>query len=159
LHTIQDLADGKVQYVGSPRWLTLSDANKNRGIWLADINGDGYTTNMEFIPTSGICSKIVALEINPLNASNDMPDVLPTDRLHLTFKGPSSWIKETIPNYQKIPNTIIKAVDTNEQKKISIRESEGLASSLKKYVHSKKWDIPTEALWSEISGRISWLRK
>lgn len=47
----------KIWYVGSPRWLTASDANQSKGIWLVDID-NGELKSSESFSTQDVCTPI-----------------------------------------------------------------------------------------------------
>ncbi len=50
---------GKVWYPGTPRWMTVNDANVDKGIWKVSWDGTIYTK--DFISTSRICQPVEVL--------------------------------------------------------------------------------------------------
>ena len=155
IHMQQVLGEGRVVYVGSPRWLTASDANQARGIHALDTE----TKDLDFISTAGVCRQIVSATVTP-----DDPDpVFQAEgnvRIILTLKGPKLWIQEKMESTPglKLLGIEIRSVYV-EEKEPEVRESEGLAVSLQKYVLAKDWPVSKELLWDQIQRRVPWLSK
>ena len=148
IHMVQEV--GKVSYVGSPRWLTASDANQDRGIWLMDDSAAP-----QFMPTEGVCRKIVSFTLSP--EAGEVPSFPANARVIVTLKGPKVWITETLSQTSGLAATgvEIRSVYVEDQE-LAVRESEGLAVSLQKFILSKEWPVVAEALWVEIQRRTQW---
>lgn len=149
IHMPQILGNGKVVYVGCPRWLTLSDANQDRGINILDTESKTF----HFFSTKDVCSPIIHEEVTPLNHEEFLKKSFPENaRLHATFKGSRNWAKSLELDIKF--KTRFVYID---EKEIVVKESEGLSTSLKKYIESKDWDVPKEMLWKTIANRVAWL--
>lgn len=60
LHTPQE--SGRVWFPGSPRWLTLADANvQERAVWVAEIAESGVISKRVPYQTAGVCRRVVSL--------------------------------------------------------------------------------------------------
>jgi hypothetical protein len=89
IHTPQVF--GKVFYLGSPRWQTLSDANVDRAIWLVEYNDYGEVVKKTPYDTGEVCTKIVHLVDEP-----DSPISLPLNPLmqwRIDIKGPVDFVE------------------------------------------------------------------
>lgn len=61
IHKEQIIAGGKVDYPGTPKWDTASDANERKGIWLYEHDDStGVVTQRNFISTEKVCTPIVS---------------------------------------------------------------------------------------------------
>lgn len=81
---------GKIIYPGTARWLTSSDANEEKGLWLVehdDING--AILNEQFIDTSGVCSPILKYEVKE---GENYPEFPEGSRVSIHLVGSSEWI-------------------------------------------------------------------
>lgn len=58
IHTQMEI--GKVWYPGTPRWMTINDANQDKGIWEIEWDGEKYTK--KFHSTANIFEPIEVLE-------------------------------------------------------------------------------------------------
>jgi DNA repair exonuclease SbcCD nuclease subunit len=89
VHTQMEFAN--IKYVGSPSWNTLSDANKQKDLWVHDGN--------TMIPFSmeGIVPKIVEIEITP-DTENVQLD--PFNKNYLILRGPSKWISKKAKEFE-----------------------------------------------------------
>lgn len=156
IHMRQTIA-GKIEYVGSPRWLTASDANQERGIHVLD-DTDG---SLRFVSTAGVCRPIVSCVLTP-DRPNGIESLVGTGdaRLIITLRGPKAWAtarleaisKMELPSHPEIRSIYV------EEKEPEVRESEGLAESLRKYVLARDWEAAREEVWNTISSRVTWLK-
>lgn len=159
-----DTDRNKMIYPGAPRWMTVSDANQEKGIMIAELQvpaGRLEQFSYSYLTTYGMCKMIRAIEINSGNIDKLLYLKLRDDeRFIVTVKGTRSWVKERIDavvGFTQGHDVSLKTVYTDEENATAVKESEGLAVSLKKYIHSKEWGIPKEQLWAEVTNRISWL--
>lgn len=89
IHSRQDF--GKVHYLGSPRWMTVSDANQAKFLALIDVAPDG-SWQTELFSTQGPCTAIQHLEDTP---ENTIPDLLDPDTKYIIdIRGPAAFIEE-----------------------------------------------------------------
>ena len=155
IHMQQKLGN-KVVYVGSPRWLTVSDANQERGINIFDTETKEFT----FLSTKPYCRSINSYVVTPEN-ENEFITVEDSSRARtiITLKGPKQWVSSKVDTLGTMAEKIELRSVYLEDKAPEIRESEGLASSLEKYVQSREWPVPRDELWSAVQQRVSWFRK
>jgi hypothetical protein len=156
IHMIQQI--GKVQYIGSPRWLTASDANQDRGIWLFDdikMLESSLDSARSPFSTEEVCRKIISATITP--DQDIVMDWPKNARVIVTLKGPKQWVTEKL---ELMPDLKEDGIETRsvyvEDKEPEVRESEGLAVSLQKYVLAKEWPAPKDEVWAEIQRRVQW---
>ncbi|MHA1860982.1 MAG: metallophosphoesterase [Candidatus Ranarchaeia archaeon] len=161
-----EVVSSMVSYVGAPRWMTASDANQDRGYQVFEVADGGlYMHFIEKVSTEAVCGSIKAFELTPMNWDNLTALLAETrncKKVYLTIKGQKQWVKEMV---QLIPeatkdlaaNIIVKSAYSAENT-VKVRESEGLANSLRKYIYGNKWDISQEELWDQVTSRVPWLK-
>lgn len=82
---------GKVIYPGTARWDTNSDANENKGIWLATHDDlTGKILEEEFIDTSHVCEPIYSIEW----MEGTKQPTIPAGRITVELIGTSAWITQ-----------------------------------------------------------------
>jgi DNA repair exonuclease SbcCD nuclease subunit len=125
-----------VVYVGTPRWMGISDANENKGIWLTD------GSSFEIIETDGILPKVVQIELN--EADEKEPVFLKKDKNYLVLKGNSQWIAKTSKKYKGLARIVPKPTDT----KISTdkQKSSNFAEFLSLYLKEKNKAVDPETV-------------
>jgi DNA repair exonuclease SbcCD nuclease subunit len=82
---------GKVIYPGTARWLTASDANQPKGLWLVDFDSNGKIQNESFIDTSHVCTPIVSLI---WQEGEDMPTMPENAKVSIELIGSSGWVSK-----------------------------------------------------------------
>lgn len=80
IHKKQTFAN--IRYIGTPRWMSLSDANEDKGIYVGE----------EFISSADACTKIVSLTISE---GDELPVLPKGAKVFVELVGPSRWISET----------------------------------------------------------------
>lgn len=81
---------GKVIYPGTARWLTVSDANQPKGLWLTNFDDStGKILNEEFIDTSHVCTPIVSFT---WSEGQEMPKIPGNAKVGLELIGSSDWV-------------------------------------------------------------------
>jgi DNA repair exonuclease SbcCD nuclease subunit len=113
---------GKCLYIGSPRWLTVSDANQDKFIFLIDmdtITGDKKITP---IPTDTYCSKIYNFKDYPDNPVKALPGR--PHRVVVDLYGPIDYIEKRV-EYFKDSGARIRTFP-ERQLKSEIKESDGI---------------------------------
>lgn len=119
---------GKVWYPGSPRWRNLNDANKSKAVYLVDFNANYDIINTQSFDTSVVCTPIYRLidkESEPLEKTPEKGDV------RIEIHGTWDYIEHRkaiyrSKNYKISTYPIQQVIET-------IRESEGVENSLKKW--------------------------
>jgi len=86
-HTRQ--AFGNVDYPGTARWDTQSDANQEKGIWVYEHSDDGAPVSKKFVSTAGVCVPILELEWREGQA---MPAAPAGSRTTYSLVGSSAWV-------------------------------------------------------------------
>lgn len=89
VHTEQEY--GRVDYPGTARWDTASDANKRKGIWLYEHSDSGTLVKKEFISTESVCVPLISIEWKEGD-----PQVVIKDGSRVTVEliGTSKWINK-----------------------------------------------------------------
>jgi DNA repair exonuclease SbcCD nuclease subunit len=129
---------GKVFYPGSPRWITASDANEDKFIWMVETS-EGNIVNKAPISTGEYCSRIIKLEDteeNPVTIKASKKD-----KLLIHIKGTQQYIDSRLGKFfgkaqittqcldslipslrasEGIDRAILKALDAYEPKYVSI---------------------------------------
>jgi DNA repair exonuclease SbcCD nuclease subunit len=83
---------GKVRYPGTARWMTASDANKEKGIWLVNHDSEtGAILTEEFLDTSHVCTPIYAYQYKE---GEDEPVIPAGSRASVELVGPSEWVSK-----------------------------------------------------------------
>lgn len=132
----------KVTYLGSPRWLTISDANKSRFLSIVYHDENGVPVGTKTFPTDGQCRKIFHLVDTPeapLEASFD-----PRHRYHVDVTGPAEWIEQRKGLYTGHARVRTQRTDNAVAR---VRESEGIGAALRRFIKTYKaqrgTDLPT----------------
>lgn len=92
IHTRQQYLTDEGQnviYPGTARWDTLSDANKQKGIWLYTHDDDGNILGEEMISTDGVCEPIISIE---WKEGDEQPVIREGSRTTVELIGTSNWI-------------------------------------------------------------------
>jgi DNA repair exonuclease SbcCD nuclease subunit len=83
---------GKVILPGTPRWLTSSDSNEPKGLWLVNHNDEtGLIESEEFIDTSSVCTPIYQITYKEGEQEPIIPEKA---RVSLELIGSSDWISK-----------------------------------------------------------------
>jgi len=91
-HIHTEIEIGRVWYTGNPRWLTKSDANKEKGIWLVTHNDKtGAIEEKQFISTRSVCTPIVSLVWKEGQAKPLIPENAKVD---IELHGSSDWVSK-----------------------------------------------------------------
>lgn len=142
----------KVWYPGSPRWRTVSDANTERNLWVADFDSAGNLTKRVGIPVD-VCQKIFAFDVTP-EAPFDMALYNESDRYVFDVKGPSDFIEQ-----QKAVLAGKGRIRTfpTATKKIEIKESEGIGKAFATFMDSyvPKFGTAPETLQALVKDRVA----
>lgn len=139
IHTAQKLEwpGGRIYYVGSPRWRTVSDANEYKTVALLDTQSN----SVGLIPTDTWCSPISKATISTMESFDTVPFMNnPRARFNLDLVGSKASLEDLSREArQRFPNAKIRPVATdtsNKQNRVS--ESEGVYVALKRFVSNHK---------------------
>lgn len=127
IHTGQEF--GKVWYVGSPRWMTASDANKDRFLWLIEHDTAGDVVARTPIPTDPWCQRLV--HVTDTEAKPENPEGMkPEWKVVVDIRGTEAWIEQRKPLWAG--RARIRTFREGERK-IEVRESDGIDVALERY--------------------------
>lgn len=129
IHSAQTI--GKCWYPGSPRWVTRSDSNIEKKLWLVTFDTNGNILEKEGFNTAQWCSAIVEYDIDEDHQS--YPAIDAKNRVILNVSGTPDFIRKFIEKNQRIAT--IRTFPKKE-KKIIVKESDGIASAFKKYIEA-----------------------
>lgn len=87
-HIHTTLRFGKVFYPGTARWDSMSDANKEKGIYVLDTDTDNY----DFYSTDTIVTPMYSIEIKE---GEDFPELKSMSKYAIHLIGTSKWISKT----------------------------------------------------------------
>lgn len=82
---------GKVILPGTARWLTSSDKNEPKGLWLAEFDESGKILSEEFLDTSHVCTPIYAYQYKE---GDNCPEIPEGSRASVELIGSSEWISK-----------------------------------------------------------------
>lgn len=142
---------GNVEYVGAPRYRTVSDASvRNRSLLLVDFE-DSESPALLY-PTHN-CRKIRVIDIVP--GKDVLPSFKTTDVTYFNLIGPTEWVEEAVLRYS--PLGIVKKFPT-DTKTAKVKESDGIDIALLKYIDSVNTVTPKETIKKLIEERL-WATK
>lgn len=111
VHTNQEF--GRVIYPGTARWLTDSDANHKKGIWLYTHDNTGAFTNREFISTENVCEPIIGFDYHE---GDTLPVTPENAKVLLNLVGSSDWVSKTKSELKGNYRISTKITDTKKKK-------------------------------------------
>ena len=91
---------GRVWYLGSPRWLTISDAGSDRFIYYLVFDDKGNLKGEAKVPTDTHCSRIERYD-DTQEEPIDSADLNPNWRYYFDIRGPRWWVTERADVLQK----------------------------------------------------------
>jgi len=123
IHKTQKFSN--ITYVGTPRWMGISDANQDKGVWLTD----GKT--FDIIKTDSVLPKVVQIELT--EDQENEPALEQKNKNYLILKGNSSWISKTAKKFKGIAKIVPKPTDAkiNVQKETCSNFPEYLSAYIK----------------------------
>ena len=103
---------GKVILPGTARWLTSSDANEPKGLWMVEHDDNtGLILNEEFLDTSGVCSPILKVSYEEGQPEPTIPDKA---RVTLSLVGSSVWVSAQKQKFKGKASISSKITDTKK---------------------------------------------
>lgn len=92
IHKEQIIASGKVDYPGTPKWDTASDANERKGIWLYEHDPiTGRVLQRDLISTAHVCTPIVSFT---WLEGQEPPAIPEGSKATVELIGSSDWIEK-----------------------------------------------------------------
>lgn len=155
IHTPQQI--GKVWYPGSPRWQTVSDANTERAIWIVEHAADGTIVTKAGVDVSKVCRPIYAFVDREEEPLTDMTS--PVNAMVLVdVYGSHEYVRARAEELQRRGARVREFPAM--QRKLKVRESEGLAPSFRRFAseHEPKRGTTKERILELATQRISWMR-
>jgi DNA repair exonuclease SbcCD nuclease subunit len=144
---------GKVWYIGSPRWLTQSDENTEKYIWVTD-----FKDKFEAISTKDACSPILRFEIHEdRDEGKQLPALMGiSPRVIVDLHGSVKYIQGNKQQYEKMGFKV--RTFPPKMYTIKVKESEGLVSSFNKFTDGFNAPNGTskERLNEIIKEKIKW---
>lgn len=99
---------GKVILPGTARWLTSSDKNESKGLWLAEFDDNGKIITEEFLDTSHVCTPIYGFEFREGEAEPIIPE---GSRTSIELIGSSEWVNKQKANFKGRASISTKITD------------------------------------------------
>jgi hypothetical protein len=151
IHRRADL--GKVSYIGSPRWRTVSDANQNKSLTVLDHESD---FRLE-IDTSVVCKPIYNF------TDEELAPYIPTEaHKKASVTVDIHGLPEYIENRKNYFNELGFRVRTFPIKHYSseIKESEGISTALDKFIsnYKAKYGTGPEELRTQLASRLGFIK-
>lgn len=110
-HIHTELRYDRVWYIGTPRWLTASCANKSKGIWLVTHADTGEITEITFLSTDKVCTPIRSFTWNQGEEKPEMPS---GSKNTLELVGSSDWITEQKKELKGLASISSKITDVKK---------------------------------------------
>ena len=76
---------------GTARWLTSSDKNEEKGLWLVDFDDNGKIVSEQFLNTSHVCTPIYSYQYKEGEAEPLIPE---GSRASVELIGSSEWVSK-----------------------------------------------------------------
>lgn len=104
---------GKVRHPGSPRWLSSSDKNQEKGIWLVEHDSDtGAILKEEFLDTSHVCTPIYGFQFKEGEAEPTIPK---GSKASVELIGSSEWVSKQKIKFKGLASISTKITDTEKR--------------------------------------------
>lgn len=117
VHSFQQIS--KIKYIGSPRWMSMNDANSKKHIAIAEFS-DGRLMKTEYVSTEQVCTPIISLTIKE---GEKLPEINPSARNHIELVGSTAWISKT---KKKLPDSVNIKVSPTDRVVTKIERKKGL---------------------------------
>lgn len=98
----------KIIYPGTARWLTSSDKNEPKGLWLAEFDEEGKILKEEFLDTSHVCTPIYAYQFKE---GEEEPTIPTGSRASVELIGSSEWVSKQKAKFKGIASVSSKITD------------------------------------------------
>lgn len=127
IHTKQRLAGGKIEYIGSPRQFTISDAGVEKFVAIMHING---AIDYIKVPET-ICEPFKVFEIGP--DCKKLPDIPDSVKSIIKISGNKDFCYKIAGKLP--PNVKVRISVVSEKSNVQIKESDGISIAFKKFVN------------------------
>jgi len=102
---------GKITYPGTARWLTSSDKNHEKGLWLAEFNDESKLVSEEFLDTSHVCTPIYGF----IYKEGEAEPVIPAgSRSSVELIGSSEWVSKQKARFKGLASISSKITDKSK---------------------------------------------
>ncbi len=99
---------GKIILPGTARWLTSSDKNEPKGLWLAEFDAEGKIVSEQFLDTSHVCTPIYAYQYK----EGEVEPVIPAgSRASVELIGSSEWVSKQKARFKGLASVSSKITD------------------------------------------------
>ena len=147
---------GKVWMPGSPRWLTVSDANIDRHIWVVDFNDGGEIVNKTGFSTQNVCKPI-------FNAIDEKLFPFEPTELHkksrtvVDIHGDIDYVNERVEYFKQFGFRLRTFPVKNFTSEI--KESEGIKKAFSKFIelYTPKYGTNRQILFDLVKEKVSWM--
>lgn len=156
IHTPQTIKwkGGHVDYIGSPRWRTLSDANVSKNLVLLDTE----TLSVKSFDTSMVCRPIGRGVVRTIADVANLPFAgNPLAINHIDLVGPKAALDDLAAQVARsVRGCKFRYLATDTQPTSSISESEGIGQALRRFLSSVKpqFGTPQDHLFKMVAERL-----
>lgn len=158
---------GNVKNFGSPRWLTANDANQDRFIWYAEIDGPNIKTLEKFSTRSVVTSIYQFDDTQDVELDFSKSNLIFKSKMFINIKGSPAFINKRLAYYNKLKqDQDVKAIFSLRTFPIKesineVKESEGISKAFQKYFinYECKFGTDKKRLFDLVSERAEWLLK
>jgi DNA repair exonuclease SbcCD nuclease subunit len=149
---------GKLWYPGSPRWMTVSDANIERNVWVVEYDDKGDVVNKTPFPTKGVCVPIYHV-LDNAESPFEMSDFYKDSKVTVDIHGLPNYINGRKQYFEELGFRVRTFPIKNFTS--DIKESDGMRPSLTKFIQNYKAKSGTDGgrLLELAVSRISWMRQ
>jgi len=117
---------GKVILPGTARWMTSSDADEPKGLWLVNHDDNtGLILSEEFLDTSSVCSPIMKVVYEEGQPEPNLPDKA---RVTISLVGSSVWVSAQKQKFKGKASITSKITDSKKS------EMRNTGSSLEDFI-------------------------
>lgn len=145
--------EGKLLYVGSPRWRNFSDSNIEKFLCLITHHKDGTIDSLQKFPTDHVCKKIIQITEEEWGKQRSLDPK--KHKIQLILKGTKQELLQKKDLYAK-QGFLVKGIVEEERGKCKVSESAGIKEAFKKYFYDNHRGFSTSSthLLSLIQKRL-----
>lgn len=155
IHMPQEI--GKCAYVGSPRWLTISDANQDRFLCVIETDEDGKILSKVMVLTSKVCQPFYS-EID----TKEQPFIPGSKHSYgkttVDIHGTVGYVNKRKEYLESMGFRVRTFAEKNFES--GVKESDGIRTSFVKFIkgYTAKYRTPSDELLKTVEERITWMR-
>lgn len=136
IHKVSEFAN--IFYVGSPHWLTKSDANQERGIWSLAFNSEGILMSKNFISSSDVSPVIYDYH----NLDDVKAKLKPEDKVYIQVADEGEAEMAL-----KLTNHVhIRTRPKEKEIKVTVSEARGFMPSVVEYINTGNFNRKEELI-------------